>query len=289
VTFVWLRWFVACALVVVLFPAQAQAFRRSLVSGTAICLFWDEREIPWSLNERGASSIESEELAAAMRRSYDRWEAVECSDFAFREEGRTSADRVGFDDTAENIVVFRRELCEDVVRDEDPCWDDFSCGNAYDCWPFSSGTIAVTTTSYREDTGEIVDADIEFNEAAFLFTTADGAPCRRGQTEGCVSTDLENTAVHEIGHVLGIDHSPVSGSTMYASAPQGETAKRTLAQDDVEAICSIYPAGEPADVCEEAYGLRRPGGGGCTCDSAGGSALLGLLPILAWSLRRRSR
>ena len=217
---------------------------------------------------------------------------MECTDLRFAEQGLTDATAIGFDNAggAGNLIVFREELCEEVVPAGDRCFDDFSCGNVYGCWPFSRGVIAVTTTSYREDTGQIVDADIEFNSASFQFTTEDGPPCGRGERQGCISTDLANTATHEIGHVLGIDHSTVPGSTMYASAPLGETSKRSLADDDVEAVCSIYPAGEPVDVCEEAYGLRRddPDGGGCAgCGAAGGAGLAWLAIGVLGLLRRR--
>ena len=285
------RWWVGVAVAAIasLAPVQAQAFVRSVVRGTEICLFWNDREIPWSLNEKGSADLSLDEVDEALRRSFATWEAVDCSDMRFAEAGTTAAAGVGFSDDGENLVVFRTTRCSDVVDESDPCWDDFSCSNLHGCWAFGDGVIAVTTTSYREDTGEIVDADIEFNDARYLFTTASGRLCERGQTEGCISTDLQNTATHEIGHLLGIDHSPVAGSTMYASAPQGETSKRSLARDDIDAICTIYPLGQPPNVCEDAYGLRRNDGGGCNCGQADGLALLGLLPALARVLRRRPR
>jgi hypothetical protein len=32
---------------------------------------------------------------------------------------------------------------------------------------------------------------------------------------------------------------------MYADSPEGETSKRTLEADDIDAVCTIYPAGAP--------------------------------------------
>jgi len=290
-----LRWLLpVAAAVALLAPAEATAWKRSLVQGTQVCLFWEERELPWVLNEDGAPGLELEAVQQALRDSFAAWEGVECTDVRFIEQGLTSARAVGYDNDggATNLIVFRDELCEEVVEAGDPCWDDFSCGNEYGCWPFSSGVIAVTTTSYREDTGQIVDADIEFNAASFRFTTSDRRPCARGETEDCVSTDLANTATHEIGHVLGIDHSEVMGSTMFASAPLGETSKRTLSSDDIDAVCTIYPIGEPANVCEHAYGLRRPddGDGGCGgCASSGTGAGLAWVVALGCLIRFRSR
>ncbi|KAJ6975450.1 hypothetical protein NC653_031332 [Populus alba x Populus x berolinensis] len=51
--------------------------------------------------------------------------------------------------------------------------------------------------------------------------------------------DLESVAVHEIGHLLGLDHSSDSNAVMYSGIPSG-TKKRDLAQDDIDGIHALY-------------------------------------------------
>ncbi|KAH8490071.1 hypothetical protein H0E87_022552, partial [Populus deltoides] len=51
--------------------------------------------------------------------------------------------------------------------------------------------------------------------------------------------DLESVAVHEIGHLLGLDHSSDSNAVMYSKIPPG-TVKRDLAQDDIDGIHALY-------------------------------------------------
>ena len=51
--------------------------------------------------------------------------------------------------------------------------------------------------------------------------------------------DLESIAVHEIGHALGLAHSPVTAAIMFASF-SGGTTKFMLNQDDIDGIRSIY-------------------------------------------------
>src|SRR5205085_567888 len=46
---------------------------------------------------------------------------------------------------------------------------------------------------------------------------------------------------HEAGHFFGLAHATDAKSTMFASYKPGTTILRTLTQDDVAGICSIYP------------------------------------------------
>jgi matrixin len=50
--------------------------------------------------------------------------------------------------------------------------------------------------------------------------------------------DLETVALHEIGHLLGLDHSPVTGSVMFASYGG---VRRAPTQDDIDGIRRLYP------------------------------------------------
>ncbi|KAJ9175377.1 hypothetical protein P3X46_013940 [Hevea brasiliensis] len=51
--------------------------------------------------------------------------------------------------------------------------------------------------------------------------------------------DLESVAVHEIGHLLGLDHSEDPNAIMYSTFSYGIT-KRDLSTDDVQGIRTLY-------------------------------------------------
>jgi len=50
--------------------------------------------------------------------------------------------------------------------------------------------------------------------------------------------DLETVALHEIGHLLGLDHSFVAGSVMFSDYGG---VRRALTQDDIDGIRRLYP------------------------------------------------
>ncbi|XP_059448875.1 metalloendoproteinase 2-MMP-like [Corylus avellana] len=50
--------------------------------------------------------------------------------------------------------------------------------------------------------------------------------------------DLQTVALHEIGHLLGLDHSEIVGAIMYAYINEGET--KGLHADDIQGIKSLY-------------------------------------------------
>lgn len=271
-------------------------FVRSRHSETNVCLFWTVREVSWHLNENpDAADSSFDEVEAAVRRSFDTWAAVECSDLTFSYEGRTSNTSIGFRQGASNninLLVFRTKLCEDVVADDHACWTTpGACANAFDCWNHPSGVIALTTTNFNTASGVILDSDIEFNSAGLRFTTSDGPTCQLPTDSNCVEFDVQNTATHEIGHMVGFDHSLDTSATMFAQAEPGETSKRELADDDTDALCHVYPAGGPPRTCTPSGRiLVTPTGkgsdGGCGKSAAVVLVLLGMPGVLC---RRRPR
>jgi predicted Zn-dependent protease len=52
--------------------------------------------------------------------------------------------------------------------------------------------------------------------------------------------DLQIVALHEIGHLLELDHSEDEGSIMYALLPEGAT--KGLHADDIQGIKALYNA-----------------------------------------------
>jgi hypothetical protein len=113
-----------------------------------------------------------------------------------------------------------------------------------------------------------------------------------GQTN-CYSMDLRNTVTHEVGHFIGLAHVGDQTATMYSRSTIGQQAMRTLAADDQDGLCDIYPAAGATLTCVAGPITADEEDGGC--GSAGGAGLLGaLLAGLALAgsnirPRRRSR
>jgi predicted Zn-dependent protease len=92
--------------------------------------------------------------------------------------------------------------------------------------------------------------------------------------------DLQNALTHEVGHVLGLDHTEErEEATMFPSAEEGEHSKRDLHWDDKEGLRYLYPINTTKGLFE---GLA------CSSTAAAPSALLAALPLFAIARRRRS-
>ncbi len=81
--------------------------------------------------------------------------------------------------------------------------------------------------------------------------------------------DIETVALHEIGHIIGLAHSSVSGAVMLPSVASG-TTKRAPTSDDISGAQRLYPAQSDWRWCSKCQGLAfGPGNAGSVCPAGG--------------------
>jgi MYXO-CTERM domain-containing protein len=274
--------------------ALSQYVRTTELANASKCLWWNEKTtINWAQSDYGNPETSGDTEFTAFEKAFATWQAQldTCGSLTFKQGARTTTRQVGYyTNTAnENVMLFRTRLCTaaGVVPANSTCWKDDDCGTKFDCWQFSTSAIAMTTTSYDPDTARILDADIELNARSYIFTTVDSPVCvGPNLAQTCVSMDVQNTVTHEVGHLLGLGHIALTGSTMAARADPGEISKRVLDPGSKQFICDVYPKGAPAKSCvlvqvSNELGAKAPG-----CATEPG-LLLTVLGVLG--LRRRRR
>jgi hypothetical protein len=111
----------------------------------------------------------------------------------------------------------------------------------------SDSTTGRTRVFFNPETGAIVEADISINPRP----RAEDGTALQFSTDGTPGTyDLEATFTHEIGHLLGLEHSAVLGSTMQSRQAFNGTfglpalTERTLSEDDRQKVRSLYGPGQ---------------------------------------------
>ena len=156
-------------------------------------------------------------------------------------------------------------------------------------WPYegkADSTLAQTNTFFGKESGTILYADIEINTGTMRFSTK----------EEPTGIDLQAVITHEVGHYIGLDHSREPDSIMTVSYCEGETrcqkgkiAARTLADDDLAAVCAIYPpdldlGADPAPARADCSSGRRPSIPSTPIAGVGAALVI----AATWRRRRRS-
>jgi len=96
-----------------------------------------------------------------------------------------------------------------------------------------SGALGVTFTSFSVTSNELLQADIVFNGKVYQWFTDFFDPDNP-------AIFVESVALHESGHLLGINHSPLGGTTMFFVGSPGVNVGDGASSDDIAALRYLY-------------------------------------------------
>lgn len=233
------------AVAAVSIPLEAHAYCRSTTNvdfeptDVAPCdtqgrpLFWTSRCLAMVVNSRASAKVDITTARSLLDKSLAKWAAVTCDACGAPGVPSLTADEYGTSDctvgylrsgTNTNVMIF---------------YDDK--------WPREQGQLALTTVTFKTDTGEILDADLEIDATQNLTVN--------GEQDGY---DLESIITHEAGHVLGLAHSQDPEAVMRPTYDTGDTSMRTLTADDQCGLCAAAPPGREAP-CDPTFGTCTPG------------------------------
>jgi len=268
---------------------------------TGVYIHWNRSCIDITAYPKDLAEMTPEQIEQAATTAAATWSKVtlSCTYLDIKVTASFDATRASAADPY-NVLVFRNPWC-DAAKPPSECQPE---------------ALAVTSVFAGRMTGIIHDADIEVNSENFVWGDLEAQP-------GAGKQDLQNALTHEMGHLIGLDHdcytptsdrfrqtdntgapapfcisadATVQEATMFTKAEFGDLSKRTLAADDVNGVCGIYPAAADPNYCPPpGTGAADPVGCGCRVegDAAGRVAppllLASLLVTLTATRARRRR
>jgi hypothetical protein len=151
---------------------------------------WDAFPVVWYLDESSAeqTGFDTDELEQVLAEAFATWARAEVSGtcMAFRSEYGGSVQATGVQDDLKNVVSFQA----------DPAY------------PGPPNSFALTVPRHRD--GRLVEVDL------VLHLRPDA---RFALEPGKDEHDLLGITIHELGHLVGVDHTDVQAATMYGVFP----------------------------------------------------------------------
>jgi len=196
-------------------PSRGYITQKKLQGTAIVQVKWPSSSLTWNLVPPQAANITgSRTLSTVANASFATWDALTTATITFTRGADTSPSATyGYD----NVNLVKTNLTS----------TEYANSGAGDA-------LAITATSVALLTGDILDADIIFNpDVNVPFSTDTATPSNQ--------YDLESVLTHEVGHLLGLDHSAILSATMFPRVGQGVTSSRVLSSDDIAGVSSLYP------------------------------------------------
>lgn len=251
---------------------------------------WAGSPMPIEIAPATPANLTAAEVTGAVTAAALAWDRSQnaCTALAVRAQAAPNAPRgVGMD--GRNVLAFVTDTwCNPAALTPDgkTCLDR----------NYSRGALALTTVFAYVQSGRVLEADLEINAVHHQWAVSPQPGLH----------DIQNAVTHEIGHLLGFDHTcALAGepagladdkgrprgscdratpeqleATMFPSSTLGDTARRTLSPDDTRALCDVYPR------ADEEGGCAVPGQGS---PGPGLPVLLVMVTLLGLRGRRRAR
>ncbi len=241
-------------------------------------LTWTKLPVVYRFSAQGSPKLGDDDGARqAIRAAFQRWSEATCV-----RAGRTARTSLRFEEGPE---LASDKPSGPKARGSEP----FGIYFRDQSWQHddTNETIALTNVDFGAVYGDIQYVDMEINTHQYSFGLTD---------DDKTGVDLQAVIVHEVGHYIGLAHSNTGDSIMAPRYCQSadrcngdKEAARELSDDDVDAVCALYP---PSGIAGVDY--APPNGGGCAVGSSGSepggaAAALALTACAALAFARRRR
>lgn len=261
-------------------PHPAAAYVRSTTPQGCTPVYWAQSCLYIQPDADGVSDLPMSEIERIVQESITSWQTrIDAGSFIKLSFVSAKGPREVSQTDGLQVIKFRRTTwCRPAkdAADKPTCYDP--------------AAAAVTTVTFvnkpmdKTQDGRVIDADIELNAVNNRFYDADQAT---PSADGRSLNDLWNTLTHEIGHLMGLEHTCRRGTgdsiasctvddkgnpvmmcstveqgrlkdpalqtiydgTMYPTATQSEIKKRIPKADDLAAIINTYPQSKDPGIC----------------------------------------
>jgi hypothetical protein len=164
----------------------------------------------------GYSTTNQANEIAAIRAAFDQWQSVPGTSLRFEFAGLLPPDGLDTIFDNRNVVFWAKKSLKVAAGTQD-----------------LRNRRAWTSVNFAVD-GSIVDADIVLNGIEYQWYTD-------FKRTNSVYQFVEATVLHEIGHFVGLDHSPAGGATVLNGAT-GIASEAGLCADEIAAMRFLNPA-----------------------------------------------